>query len=155
MFKLFTKKREPFVSPISGTTMPISEVKDPVFSQKMIGDGFAIQPTSQKVYAPYSGTIRACFPTNHAVGLQTTEGIECLIHIGINTVELQGKYFTTFVKQGQTVQQGDLLIEFNLVTLQELEFDPSVILIFPHHKVELQKPIQTVNQLEPIALTLS
>ena len=115
---LFSKKTEEpkkgIFAPISGTLLPISEVPDPVFSQKMMGDGFAIEPTEGKVYSPVTGKVLNVFPTKHAVALESNEGHEILIHFGMDTVELKGAGFTPHVKAGVKVSVGDLLLEADL-----------------------------------------
>lgn len=105
---------EIFRAPASGTLMPISEVEDKVFSSKAMGDGIAIELTDGKVYAPFSGEVTVAFPTGHAYGIKTDDGKEMLIHIGMDTVELNGKGFTPHVKVGDRVKQGDLLAEVDL-----------------------------------------
>lgn len=113
---VFTEEQmnETFIAPLSGTVMPVSEVEDQVFASKAMGDGIAIDPTEGKVYAPFSGEITVAFPTGHAYGLKAANGREVLIHIGMDTVELDGKGFTPHVKQGDIVKQGDLLTEVDL-----------------------------------------
>ena len=108
------QKNETFVVPMSGTVMPVSEVDDQVFASKAMGDGIAIDPAEGKVYAPFSGEITVAFPTGHAYGLKAANGKEVLIHIGMDTVELNGKGFTPHVKQGDIVNQGDLLTDVDL-----------------------------------------
>ena len=83
-----------FISPLNGQLVAISEVKDPVFSQKMMGDGFAIVPSSNEVVSPVDATIEVLFPTGHAIGMKRADGLEVLIHIGMDTVELNGKGFS-------------------------------------------------------------
>jgi len=94
--------------------MSVSEVDDQVFASKAMGDGIAIDPAEGKVYAPFSGEITVAFPTGHAYGLKAANGKEVLIHIGMDTVELDGKGFTPHVKQGDIVNQGDLLTDVDL-----------------------------------------
>lgn len=89
-FKKSKSKGNEVKAPIKGNLIPLSEVSDDVFSQKMLGDGFAVKPTGQEVVAPVSGTITTLFPTKHAIGIKTAEGLEVLIHLGIDTVELKG-----------------------------------------------------------------
>ena len=119
---LFSKKTEEpkkgIFAPISGTLLPISEVPDPVFSQKMMGDGFAIEPTEGKVYSPVTGKVLNVFPTKHAVALESNEGHEILIHFGMDTVTLKGEGFTRIAHEGQSVKRGDTVIEFDLATLE-------------------------------------
>ena len=94
-------------SPIKGKHVALSEVSDPVFAQKMMGEGSAILPEDNRVLAPVSGTLTTVFPTKHAYGIKTDDGLEVLIHIGIDTVELNGEHFDVHVKQGDTVTVGD------------------------------------------------
>ena len=112
----FTQEQmnEEFAAPMSGRIMPVAEVEDQVFSSKAMGDGIAIDPSEGKVYAPFSGEITVAFPTGHAFGIKTAAGKEVLIHIGMDTVELDGKGFTPHVKQGDIVKQGDLLTDVDL-----------------------------------------
>lgn len=110
----FGKKKEEFVSPMKGEAIPMEQVPDPVFAEKVMGDGFAVIPADGTVKAPLSGTVEAAFPTGHAFGIKTEDGMELLIHIGIDTVKLEGKGFEVFVKQGDTVKQGDVLVKVDL-----------------------------------------
>ncbi|MCR5795157.1 MAG: PTS system trehalose-specific EIIBC component [Solobacterium sp.] len=105
---------ETFAAPVSGRIMPVTEVADQVFSSKAMGDGIAIDPAEGKIYAPFSGEITVAFPTGHAYGIKAANGKEVLIHIGMDTVELDGKGFKPCVKQGDIVRQGDLLTEVDL-----------------------------------------
>ncbi len=105
---------ETFAAPVKGTVMPITQVEDQVFASKAMGDGIAIDPAEGKIYAPFSGEITVAFPTGHAYGLKAANGKEVLIHIGMDTVELNGKGFTPHVKQGDIVRQGDLLTDVDL-----------------------------------------
>ncbi|MFB1051068.1 glucose-specific PTS transporter subunit IIBC [Paraliobacillus sp. JSM ZJ581] len=106
-------------SPMSGEILSISEVPDQVFSQKMMGDGFAVKPLSGKVVAPVNGKVLNIFPTKNAIGLQAENGLEILIHIGIETVKLDGQGFTQKVEEGQEIKQGDLLMEIDLDYIRE------------------------------------
>ena len=108
------QKAEVFAAPVSGTIMPVSEVEDQVFASKAMGDGIAIDPADGKIYAPFSGEITVAFSTGHAYGLKAANGKEVLIHIGMDTVELNGKGFKPAVKQGDIVKQGDLLTTVDL-----------------------------------------
>lgn len=102
------------ISPLKGKVIPLSEVKDEVFSQGMLGKGTAIIPEEGKVYAPVSGTVTAVLPSKHAVGITGADNLQILIHVGTDTVNLNGKYFESHVKQGQRIKSGDLLIEFDI-----------------------------------------
>ena len=105
MFNFFKKKNKGLEvdAVVDGTVMPITDVNDDVFSTKMLGDGFAIKPNDTQIYAPVAGTISTLFPTKHAIGIKTDEGLEILIHLGLDTVELKGAPFTVDVKQGNKV----------------------------------------------------
>lgn len=101
-------------APLTGEVTPLSEVPDQVFSEKMMGDGIAIKPSQGEVRAPFNGKLQMIFPTKHAIGLVSDSGLELLIHIGLDTVKLNGEGFTLHVEEGQEVKQGDLLINFDL-----------------------------------------
>lgn len=110
-------------SPMNGEVVPLSQVNDAVFAQGSIGEGIAIIPADGKVVSPVNGIIQLIFDTKHAIGLQSDEGIEILIHIGIDTVRLGGKYFTAHVKNGDRVKEGDLLVTFDLEAIKKEGFD--------------------------------
>lgn len=116
-------------SPVSGKVIPLEAVGDLTFADKVIGDGIAIIPDHGNVYAPVSGTISALYQSNHAFGITSTSGEEYLIHIGIDTVNLQGKGFERLVKQGDSVQKGDLIIQVDLPLLEKEKYDPTVCII--------------------------
>ncbi|MBO0927312.1 PTS transporter subunit IIABC [Staphylococcus sp. 30400_3112M30941] len=101
-------------APLTGEVTSLSEVPDQVFSEKMMGDGIAIKPSQGEVRAPFNGKVQMIFPTKHAIGLVSDSGLELLIHIGLDTVKLNGEGFTLHVEEGQEVKQGDLLISFDL-----------------------------------------
>lgn len=111
------------VTPVNGKCVPLSEVNDAVFSQKILGDGAAIIPSEGKVFAPVDGTVSTVFDTKHAIGLLSKEGVELLIHIGIDTVNLEGKYFTAHVESGKKVKKGDLLVSFDQEAIQKEGYD--------------------------------
>lgn len=115
--------------PVEGKAIPLSEVNDEVFSSGKMGQGYAIKPSNDVVRAPFDSTVEALFPTGHAIGLKTSDGNEFLIHIGINTVDLRGKYFKTFVKQGDFVVQGQKLIKFDYKQIQNAGYDDTVMVI--------------------------
>ena len=100
-------------SPLDGRVIPLEEIGDGVFSEKMVGDGFAVEPTGSEVYAPADCTVATVFGTKHAIGLTTPEGCELLIHLGIDTVQLGGAPFTIHVKEGDTLKKGDLIGSFD------------------------------------------
>ena len=106
-----------FISPMSGDLVKLDSIDDPAFSSGSIGKGIAINPNNGKVVAPVDGTIKTIFPTKHAIGIESEDGIECLIHIGMDTLNLQGKYFNVIVKEGQQVKQGELIAEVDLASI--------------------------------------
>ncbi|WP_462411660.1 PTS sugar transporter subunit IIA [Neobacillus sp. Marseille-QA0830] len=119
--KLFGKKEtlETVVAPMTGKVIRIEEVPDAVFSQKMIGDGLAIEPSEGIVVAPMDGEIVQIFPTCHAVGIRSTTGLEILVHIGMDTVAMGGEGFEGHVAQGDKVKAGDKLVSFDLGLVKE------------------------------------
>ncbi|EOI06909.1 PTS system, glucose subfamily, IIA component [Enterococcus moraviensis ATCC BAA-383] len=100
-------------SPLNGTVIPLSEFPDPVFANEMMGKGVAILPKENKVYSPVVGKVVSIFETKHAIGIEDSNGVEVLIHIGLNTVELKGKYFELFVQVGDSIKMGDTLAHFD------------------------------------------
>lgn len=115
-------KKEELVAPINGQVVPLSDVKDEVFSSGSMGKGIAIEPQEGKVCSPLDGEVVMVFPTGHAIGLKSTNGAEVMIHIGMDTVELEGKGFTTLVKKGQAVKKGDPLIKFDMEAIKKAGF---------------------------------
>ncbi|MGX6444548.1 PTS sugar transporter subunit IIA [Neobacillus sp. K501] len=111
MFNLFKKKPLQIISPVTGAVIPLSEVPDPVFSQKMMGEGLAIMPSGGTIHSPVNGTIMLVADTKHAVGIKAEDGTEILIHVGLETVALNGMGFTAEVKEGEKVSAGQLLLE--------------------------------------------
>ncbi|WP_088810128.1 MULTISPECIES: beta-glucoside-specific PTS transporter subunit IIABC [unclassified Listeria] len=116
-------EREVLVSPIEGDVITLAEVKDEAFSSGALGKGAAVVPTEGKLYAPASGTITTIFPTGHAVGITTDDGGEVLMHVGMDTVQLNGEHFTTHVKQGDRVEKGQLLTEFDIAKIVAAGYD--------------------------------
>ncbi|MFD1386269.1 beta-glucoside-specific PTS transporter subunit IIABC [Oceanobacillus oncorhynchi subsp. oncorhynchi] len=106
-------------SPLEGNIIPLQEVSDPTFAEGLLGKGIAVEPTNGEVVAPFNGTIESLFQTKHAIGLRSEQGLELLIHIGLDTVNLEGKYFEAHVEQGQAVKQGDLLITFDIDKIKD------------------------------------
>lgn len=124
-----TKEPGTFYSPMKGTVIPLSEVEDPMFSQGIMGKGVGIRPTQGKLYAPVDGEVAAVFPTGHAVGIKTREGMEVLLHIGIDTVSMNGDGFHAVVKQGDPVQVGSLLVEFDRKKIQAAGLQETTMLL--------------------------
>ena len=112
--KLFGKKTDDFYAPMAGKAVPITEVPDPTFAESMLGNGIAIEPTEGKVFSPCDATVDMMFSTGHAVSLVADCGAEILIHVGLETVSLEGKPFTVHVSNGDKVKKGQLLMEVDL-----------------------------------------
>ncbi|UNT71677.1 PTS glucose transporter subunit IIA (plasmid) [Bacillus sp. N447-1] len=115
--------------PVKGEVIALNDVNDEVFSSKVMGEGIAVIPSEGKLYAPVDGKIKMVFNTNHALGMETANGAELLFHIGIDTVQLGGKYFESQVKEGDEVKAGDLLVKFDLQKIVEEGYDPATILV--------------------------
>ncbi len=111
-------RKEIVTAPVQGTMMPLSTAKDQAFAQGVLGKGVVIHPTKGEVVAPFDGTVMTMFPTKHAIGLVSDNGLEVLIHIGLDTVQLDGKYFESFVEQGAKVKRGDKLVAFDISAIE-------------------------------------
>ena len=131
---------EEVYSVADGEVIALEQVKDPVFSQKMMGDGFAVEPENGNIVSPVSGTVSSIFPTKHALGLVTEAGLEVLVHIGLDTVSLEGKPFTVHVAEGQKVTAGDLLVTADLDAIRAAGRETSTIVVFTNGDV-----IKSVN----------
>ena len=121
---------EEVYSVADGQVVALEQVKDPVFAQKMMGDGFAVEPANGNIVSPVSGTVSSIFPTKHALGLVTEAGLEVLVHIGLDTVSLEGKPFTVHVAEGQKVAVGDLLVTADLEAIRAAGRETSTIVVF-------------------------
>ena len=119
LFGFGKKKEEQIFAHLKGEFVKLEDVKDPVFSQKMMGDGFAIDPTEGVLYAPVNGEVVNLFPTLHAIGIKSENGFEILMHIGLDTVNLKGEGFEALVKVGDNVTIGQELIKFDLESIKE------------------------------------
>ncbi|KAF1297827.1 PTS beta-glucoside transporter subunit EIIBCA [Enterococcus sp. JM4C] len=120
-------KTEMYFSPADGTILPITDVKDPVFSQKMMGDGYAVQPTNPSIYSPVEGQITNIFDTKHAIGILTPNGVEVLVHMGLDTVELKGEPFHVHVKVNQSVTPDTLLADMNIEQIKQAGKETDII----------------------------
>ncbi|KRM65851.1 PTS transporter subunit IIBC [Ligilactobacillus agilis] len=118
------------VAVANGEVMPITEVNDPVFSGKMMGDGYAVKPADGKIVSPVAGQVKSLFPTKHAIGLETAAGMEVLVHMGIDTVSLEGKPFTLMVKEGDQVEAGQELAQVDLAALAAAGKEDTMIVAF-------------------------
>lgn len=139
-------KAEVLSKPVDGQVVALSEVNDEVFSSGMIGEGFGIIPTSGELIAPEDGEITMLFETNHAIGLKTRNGAELLFHIGLDTVQLEGKHFTPYVKAGDQVKQGHPLIQFDLDAIKAAGFDPIVICVVTNQENFTVKTIESTDE---------
>ena len=149
--KLFGRKEqaptnEVLVAPATGKLVALEEVPDPVFSQKMMGDGLALDPTEGEIVAPVDAEVIQVFPTKHAIGLKTKNNIEILIHIGLETVSMNGEGFEVFVKEGDQVKKGQKLVTFNLDLIREKAkstITPVIITNFGDAVEKLEKSTST------------
>lgn len=133
LFKKYKKLEELTIqSPLNGEVIELESVPDPVFSQKMLGEGIGFIPTNGEIYSPISGTITQVFPTKHAIGLMTEDGLEFLLHIGLETVELNGEGFEIDVVSGTKVLAGDKIGLFNLSFIEEKGKEIVSVLVFPN-----------------------
>lgn len=127
---LFSRKKvDEFVAPANGALIHLDKVSDPVFSQKLMGDGFAVDPTSDEIVAPIGGVIGTVFPTKHALMITSDYGLEVMLHLGIDTVELKGKPFEMFVKENDTVKAGQKLATMDLDQVKASNKSTSIMTI--------------------------
>lgn len=130
----------------NGKVIKLEEVSDPVFAKGKMGEGYAIIPENGKICSPTKGTVTAVFPTGHAYGITTADGVEMLIHIGIDSVLLDGKGFVKKVNVGDEVESGTLLAEIDLTVFKDKDIDSTTMLIFTSgNKIKLLKENETVD----------
>lgn len=130
MLSLFRKSSAvELKSPVAGKAKELSKIQDPVFSSKIMGEGIAIEPSEDMLYSPANGVVSHVFPTKHAVGIVTDEGIEVLLHIGIDTVGLKGEGFESFVRENDRVKVGDRLISFDIDTIKSKAKSTTTVMI--------------------------
>lgn len=147
----------PLYSPFTGKAEPIEQAPDVTFAQKMIGDGYMVMPTDGTVLAPCDGTVAFVFPTKHAIGLKAADGTELMLHIGIDTVKLNGEGFEVFVNEGDTFKKGDKLMEFDPAYVKEHAVSEACIVIFTSLEegsaIELtgEKEVQALDHVADIA----
>lgn len=144
----FNRKRSiDLFAPVAGVLEPIEKVSDEVFASKAMGDGFAIKPKSGEIYSPIDGTVTSVFPTKHAIGLKTKGNLEILVHLGIDTVELNGKGFEVFVKEGDVVSSKTKLVDVDLNFLASEKKPNDIMVIFTNlDKHALTYEAGNVNQ---------
>ena len=138
-----------------GTAIPLSEVSDRAFASGALGKGVGILPNQaeETIISPVEGTVTVAFPTKHAYGIKTKNGVELLIHIGVDTVNLEGKYFEGFVEQGQEVKKGDILAKYQAAKVEEAGFDPVIIVVVTNSNDYLDV-ISASNEQEDELLTV-
>ena len=145
------------MSQLNGEVVPLKEVKDETFASEMMGKGIAINPTEGKVVSPINGTVQMIFKTKHAIGLKSEDGAEILIHIGMDTVQLDGKHFTAHVKDGDKVKVGDTLVEFDMDAIKKEGYElvtPVIITNTMEYLEIVPKEIKSVNAGEDIITIL-
>ncbi|MEB6059334.1 PTS cellobiose/arbutin/salicin transporter subunit IIBC [Mammaliicoccus sciuri] len=159
LLDLGTQDHLTVAAPVEGHIKPIESVEDDVFSREVIGKSMAIEPTGNKIYAPVTGTVTSVFPTKHAIGITGDNGVEVLVHVGIDTVKLNGEPFTSTIEQGDHVTVGDILGTFDLTQIIESGYDPTTIIVitntdeyesitsFDHAEVKAQTSILGVVKL--------
>ncbi|OCA11588.1 PTS cellobiose/arbutin/salicin transporter subunit IIBC [Mammaliicoccus sciuri] len=129
LLDLGTQDHLTVAAPVEGHVKLIESVEDDVFSREVIGKSMAIEPTGNKIYAPVTGTVTSVFPTKHAIGITGDNGVEVLVHVGIDTVKLNGEPFTSTIEQGDHVTVGDILGTFDLTQIIESGYDPTTIIV--------------------------
>lgn len=141
-----TKSNHQILAPVSGTVISLDKVNDRTFSSGIMGKGIAIKPSEGKIYSPCNATVSAVFDSNHAIGLTTDDGVEILIHVGIDTVNLQGKGFRTVVNKGDKVKTNQLLIEFDQDYIKQNNYEDTTMIIITNSNDFLD--VVTTNELE-------
>lgn len=149
MFKLFGKKApiEEFVAPATGKLIALAEVEDEVFSQKLMGEGFGIVPAENEIHSPVTGVIKSIFPTKHALGITTTTGLDILVHMGLDTVELEGLPFTELVKEGDQVKADQPLMEMDLKKIEEMGKKTNVVVVVTNSDQLQDIPVITAKSI--------
>lgn len=126
---IITTEKGTVLSPVKGKVIPASEIPDPVFAGEAMGQSVGIVPTEGTVYAPFDGTVMMLFPTKHAIGLQSKDGLEVLIHVGVDTVQMNGEGFEAFVKQDDIIHAGDKLLTFDRTKIKDANHPDTVIVV--------------------------
>ncbi len=140
-------------SPVSGEIINLSDVPDEVFASRVLGDGVGIYPSNGKVYAPFDGTVSMLFPTRHAAGLTSKEGLELMIHIGIDTVTMSGNGFVAHIKPEQEVAKGQLIMEFDIKKITHSGLSPIVILLLTNQQKSgnvILEPVSTIMAMQKL-----
>lgn len=150
MFGFKKKKGNDLIAVAPGTIKALQDVEDQVFSQGLIGQGCAIIPQGDTIYAPIAGTLTVVFPTGHAFGITGEDGLEYLLHIGIDTVNLKGEGFTLLVEQGQKIHQGDPLVKVDFALIKEKGYpiDTLILITSPKEQYEWKMIAQYNHQVQ-------
>lgn len=151
MFRMKKNTSHEFLSPAQGLVCPLTQVEDPVFAQKMMGDGFAINLQAGEIVAPFDAEVTLAFPTKHAYGLRNKQGVEVLIHLGLDSVKLNGEGFRSMVVVGDQLKQGDVIAIVDLAFIREKGISLVSPIVFPNgEQITLQVKQQPVNKLEKV-----
>ena len=134
-----------FLSPLTGRSVSLEEVPDPVFSQKIIGDGMAVIPSDGRIVSPVDAQVVSVADTAHAYGLKTEDGIELLIHAGIDTVKMNGEGFETFVETGAKVKKGDKLLSFDMDLVKEKGYKTQTMFLVADAKAKEVEVVEAAN----------
>lgn len=154
MLGMFRKKQLTLNNPIPGQVIDLVDVPDPVFSGKMVGEGFAVIPSAGLVYAPFDAQVVMVFKTQHAIGLKSKDGVELLIHVGLDTVELGGEGFKSLVKSDDQMRKGDLLLEFDMEFIKSQGKSLISPVIITNKNVLRSLSVQVGDQKEAATYTL-
>ena len=146
--------KENLYIPLEGDILPLTDVHDEMFSQKVLGEGIAIIPSSGILKAPCDGTVKMVFETKHAIGMEAENGAEILFHAGINTVELEGKYFESHVKAGDKVRRGDVLLKFDIENIKQSGFDCTTPIIITN-TADYQVFVNEIPTIEKTGIILT
>lgn len=147
--KMDGQKKMEVLSVAEGEVVPLSEVDDQAFASEALGKGIGLRVKGNKIYAPVSGEVQCLFPTKHAIGIKSDQGVEVLIHIGIDTVQLEGKYFAAYVEQGQRVKEGQLLVEADFEAIKEAGYDGTTMIIISNTSEYLDVIPTTKTAVKP------
>jgi len=139
-----TFNKHSFTAPLSGKLLKIEDVPDQVFSEKMMGDGFGIEPSDGEVLSPFNGVVKSVFPTNHAIGLESEDGLEVLIHMGLDTVNLKGEGFTVHVKDGDCIKQGQKLADMDIDFIKDKV--PSIVTPIIFTNLEQDRSVKLLKE---------
>lgn len=139
---LFSRtKNETLVAPVDGQLIQLDKVNDPVFAKKMMGDGFAIDPSNGIIVSPVKGTVSTVFPTKHAIMILSKDGLEIMLHLGIDTVELNGEPFEMKVREGNKISAGQIIANMDLGKIAAAKKDPTIMVIITDLK-DIKSPIE-------------